>query len=95
MKLHFSNGLGFKKSYFSRFELLGSGSPKRDPVRFGFLKTQELRVKFRVGFGPNPALAAGSISLHSVENASQKIELYELSTSTHITYKLEYLKSAQ
>ena len=32
------------------------GSPKRDPVRFGFLKTQEPRVKFRVGFGPDPAL---------------------------------------
>ena len=33
-----------------------SGSPKRDLVRFGFLKTQELRVKCRVGFGPDPFL---------------------------------------
>ena len=32
------------------------GSPKRDPVWFGFLKTREPRVKFRVGFGPDPAL---------------------------------------
>ena len=27
-----------------------SGSPKNDQVRFGFLQTQELQVKFRVGF---------------------------------------------
>ena len=34
------------------------GSPTTDPVWFGFLKTWELRVKFRVGFGPDPALAS-------------------------------------
>ena len=33
-----------------------SGSPKNNQVWFGFLKTQELRVKFLVGFWPNPAL---------------------------------------
>ena len=33
-----------------------SGSPKRDPVRFGFLKTREPQIKFWVGFGPDPAL---------------------------------------
>ena len=52
----------FQKPYFWSFELLGS--PKRDPVRFGFLKTRGPRVKFRVGFGPDPAL--GALHLYTI-----------------------------
>ena len=68
----------FKKNpisgIFWNFELLGSlGSPKRDPVRFGFLKTREPRVKFRVGFGSDPALALSEIKRLSLSEGKQYI----------------------
>ena len=44
------------------------GSPKRDPIRFGFLKTQEPRVKFWVGFGPDPALGVTDVTDATEEN---------------------------
>ena len=60
------------------------GSPKRDPVRFGFLKTQEPRVKFRVGFGPDPALVNDMTLLDTKRH--KKLELMK-------NYKKNYKKS--
>ena len=59
-----------------------SGSPKRDPVRFGFLKTQEPRVKFRVGFGPDPALIL-TLQNYYILNC----------TNTYLPIKIIFMKS--
>ena len=51
----------FQKILFLEFPV-AEVSKKRpgDPVQFGFLKTREPQVKFRVGFGPEPALGSSS-----------------------------------
>ena len=60
------------------------GSPKRDPVRFGFLKTREPRVKFWVGFGPDPALIdSGFEYLKIYEGGSEYADLVKNITGIH------------
>ena len=51
-------------------------SPKRDPVQFWFLKTQEPQVKFRVGFGPDPALTEIGFRRYFLTNVLKYLYTY-------------------